>query len=430
MNGVELAVTIMGVLILVCFSSVLVVAETALTRVSRIHVRYLAERKVRGAGRLERILEDSRRFLVPLMILKVSAQIASASLATWPAIELTGNAAAGVLVATALAVLLICVLGELVPRAVASLNIERLALASAGPAIVVGQVMRPLTSLFELIARAILFLTGKKGSALEGITLGEDERRALVNAAGEHDEIEEEEKEMIHSVFEFSDTVVREVMVPRPDMITISADATVMEAVALIIECGYSRIPVYEDELDKIAGILYAKDLMGHLSDGDINREVGSLLREAFIIPETKVLSQLLKELQQRKVHIAIVVDEYGTVAGLATIEDLIEEIVGEILDEFDREEDLVEKIGERRFRVDARINLEELNERLDIDLPDEGGVDSVGGLVLKVLGHVPAPGEAFTYNRIVITVEKLRNNRISEVMVEVLPQGEPGHGS
>ena len=171
--------------------------------------------------------------------------------------------------------------------------------------------------------------------------------------------------------------------------------------------------------------MLYAKDLMSQLQEGKLDHQIRGLAREAFIIPETKVLSDLLKELQRRKVHIAIVVDEYGTVAGLVTIEDLLEEIVGEIFDEFDREVDLFEKIGEKRYRVDARLNLEELTEILQIDLPAEEGVDSVGGLVLKVLGHVPIPGESLVYNGMAVKVEKLRNNRISKVLIELLPRGE-----
>jgi len=201
--------------------------------------------------------------------------------------------------------------------------------------------------------------------------------------------------------------------------VTLPAEASVKDAVMFTIKRGYSRIPVYAEEIDNVVGILYAKDLLRHLKEGKLERQVRELVRPAIFIPETKVLSDLLKDFQKRKVHIAIVIDEYGTVVGLVTIEDLLEEIVGEIFDEFDREVSLIDRIAEGRYRVDARMNLEELNEVLDLDLPEEEDVDSVGGLVLKVLGHVPTEGEAFVYNGITVKVEKLRNNRISKVLME-----------
>jgi CBS domain containing-hemolysin-like protein len=249
----------------------------------------------------------------------------------------------------------------------------------------------------------------------------------MVTAAEEHDIIEMEEKDMIHSVFEFSDTMVREVMVPRPDMVALPATATVKDALNVTIEHGYSRIPVYGSNLDEILGILYAKDLIQYLQTSELDKPVSQVVRDAFIIPETKILSDLLRELRKRKVHIAIVVDEYGTVVGLVTIEDLLEEIVGEIFDEFDREINLVEKVEENRYRVDARVNLDDLNEILQIDLPDEEDVDTVGGLVLKVLGHLPIPGETLTYNGVAIRVEKVRSNRITKVLFDILPPAPEG---
>jgi CBS domain containing-hemolysin-like protein len=248
-----------------------------------------------------------------------------------------------------------------------------------------------------------------------------------VTAAEEHDIIEMEETDMIHSVFEFSDTMVREVMVPRPDMVALPATATVKDALNVTIEHGFSRIPVYGSNLDEMLGILYAKDLIQYLQTGELDKPVSQVVRDAFIIPETKILSDLLRELRKRKVHIAIVVDEYGTVVGLVTIEDLLEEIVGEIFDEFDREINLVEKVDENRYRVDARVNLDDLNEILQIDLPDEEDVDTVGGLVLKVLGHLPVPGETLTYNGVAIRVEKVRNNRITKVLLDILQPAPEG---
>jgi putative hemolysin len=193
------------------------------------------------------------------------------------------------------------------------------------------------------------------------------------------------------------------------------------------MEYGHSRIPVYMGELDNIAGVLYAKDLMAHLLEDKLDHPIKDILRKAIVIPETKVLSELLNDLKKRKVHMSIVVDEYGTVVGLVTIEDLLEEIVGEIFDEYDLEVNLVEKIDDRHYRVDARMNLEDLSEILPVDIPGPADIDSVGGLVLKVLGHLPIAGETFVYNGISVKVEKLRNNRITKVALEFLDE-KTGH--
>jgi CBS domain containing-hemolysin-like protein len=280
-------------------------------------------------------------------------------------------------------------------------------------------VLRPVARACEWIARNILRGLGVETKEREELVREEGEIKALVSAAEEHDVIEEEEKEMIHSVFEFSDTLVREVMVPRPDMVTLPAEASVNDAIRLTINRGYSRIPVYKKEIDNVVGVLYAKDLLKQLQEGKLGHHISEIMRPAIFIPETKVLSDLLKDFQKSKVHIALVIDEYGTVVGLVTIEDLLEEIVGEIFDEFDREVSLLDKLPDGRYRVDARMNLEDLCEILELDLPAEEDVDSVGGLVLKVLGHVPAEGETFVYNGISMKVEKLRNNRISKILME-----------
>jgi putative hemolysin len=419
-----LAATVTGIIalvILIGMAAYFAASETALMRVSRIRVRYLVEKKQKGADKLEKLIEDPDRFLPPLLLMMLVVQLLSASLATWITTRLTGSPGIGVLVGTAVITSFMFVFGELVPKAAASHNSERVALRVTRNISLTSRLLRPVALLFEWVARGVLRIFRFDASAREGIVREEGEIKALVSAAEEDDVIEEEEKEMIHSVFEFSDTLVREVMVPRPDMETLPAEATVLDAMVLTIDHGYSRIPVYDNELDNIVGVLYAKDLLKHLKEGKLDHQVRDLVREAIFIPETKVLSDLLKDFKSRRVHIALVIDEYGTVVGLVTIEDLLEEIVGEIFDEFDREISLIEKLPDGRFRVDARMNLDDLDEVLQLDLPDEEDVDSVGGLVLKVLGHVPSPGETFVYNGVSVKVEKLRQNRISKVLMELV---------
>lgn len=415
--------------LLIGAAAYLAASETALMRVSRIRVRYLVEKKERKAEKLQGMVEDPDSFLPSLLLMVLVVQMTAASLATWLATRLTNNAGIGVAVGTAVISAFMFVFGELVPKATASHNSERVALGVTGPISILSRLLRPLAMLFQKIAGGVLRLIGKGEIVKEGLVTEEGEIMALVSAAEEHDVIEEEERDMISSVFEFGDTMAREVMVPRPDMVTLPAEATVSDALLAVVEHGYSRIPVFEEDLDNIIGVLYAKDLLQYLRAGKTDEEVRGLAREAHFIPETKVLSDLLKDLQKRKVHMAIVIDEYGTVVGLVTIEDLLEEIVGEIFDEYDPEIDLVEKTGPNRFRVNARLNLEDLNDMLGLRIPEEEDVDSLGGLVLKVLGHVPEPGESFVYNGVAIKVEQIRNNRIARVMLELLQERtEEGH--
>lgn len=421
MTVILVSVTLVVLLVIAAY---LAASETSLMRVSRIRVRYLVENEVARADKLERLVENPGYFLPSLLLMILVVQLTTASLATWMVTRLTNNAGVGVAAGTAVATAFMFVFGELIPKASASHNSERMALRVTRPITLLSKFLHPLAVLFEYIANGVLRLFHRKGLTTEMIVTDEGEIKAMVSAAGEYDVIEEEEKEMIHSVFEFGDTMVREVMVPRPDMVTLPHDAAVKDALALAIKHGYSRIPVHGDNLDDIVGVIYAKDLMKYLQKGNVDHGIEEIVRDAYVIPETKNLSELLRELRERKVHMSIVVDEYGTVAGLVTIEDLLEEIVGEIFDEFDLEVKLVDQVASNRFQVDARVNIDDINEKLGIKLPEEGDVGTVGGLILKILGHLPVPGETFVYNGVAIKVEKLRNNRISKVSMELINSG------
>jgi CBS domain containing-hemolysin-like protein len=236
--------------------------------------------------------------------------------------------------------------------------------------------------------------------------------------------IEESERAMIHSIFELGDTIVREIMVPRPDMVMVSADDSLREVLDVMLRAGHSRIPVYRDDRDRIVGLVYAKDVLRRLhTGGDEEGPWGDMLREPHFVPELKTVDDLLREMQTRKFHLAIVVDEYGATAGLVTIEDILEEIVGEIVDEYDREEALVEEIDADLWRVDARLPVDELNELLSSALPDEEW-DTVGGLLFGMLGHVPAPGERVEADTVRLTAERVKGRRIAKVIVERIPEG------
>jgi CBS domain containing-hemolysin-like protein len=229
--------------------------------------------------------------------------------------------------------------------------------------------------------------------------------------------IEEEEKELIHSIFEFGDTLVREVMVPRPDMVAAPIDAQVEIVLDLILRRGFSRIPVYRETIDDIVGVAYAKDLLRHLHAGKRDVELEKIMRPAFFVPETKKCADLLREMQQRRIHIAIVLDEYGATAGLVTIEDLLEELVGEIADEYDREEPEIVPLPDGSYRVDGRVSVDDLSDLLDVELPNEEW-DTVGGLMYGLLGAVPTQGETVAFDGLSFTAEQVQGRRIAKVLV------------
>ena len=249
----------------------------------------------------------------------------------------------------------------------------------------------------------------------KGPFVTEEEILALAEEAAEHAVIEESERDLIESIIDFGDTVVREIMVPRPDVISVGSDATVSEVVEVAIAKGLSRIPVYGESSDDVTGIVYVKDAYAMERTGHGDRPVAEVARPVHFVPETKRVAELLTEMQTRKTHISVAIDEYGGTAGLVTLEDLLEELVGEIHDEFDDEEDDVERLSDDEFLVNATINVGDINEELDVELP-EGSWDSVGGLVFGTLGRVPVPGDVVEFNGSRVVVERVDGRRVSRV--------------
>jgi CBS domain containing-hemolysin-like protein len=263
----------------------------------------------------------------------------------------------------------------------------------------------------------------------QGPFVTEEDLRAMAEVASEEESIEEVEKELIHSIFEFGDTLVREVMVPRPDMVAAPLESGLRTVLDLMLKHGYSRIPVYRENIDDIMGVVYAKDVLRHLHAGKENVPLENLMREAYFVPETKKVAELLREMQARRVHIAIVLDEYGSVAGLVTIEDLLEELVGEIADEYDREEPQIEPVDDKTYRVNGRLTIDEVNELLDVELPHDEW-DTVAGLMYGLLGAVPTQGETVTYDNLEFTAEKVQGRRIAKVLIKRRVEEGSGEGS
>ncbi|HEX2047607.1 MAG TPA: hemolysin family protein [Acidimicrobiales bacterium] len=407
---------LVAVLGLISTAAFLAMAETSLTRTNRVKALTLSEEKRRGANALVRLVEHPERFLNPVLLLVLLCHLVAATLVGVLAERLFGPV--GVAVATAVEVVVVFVFAESVPKTFAVQHPDRAALITA-------PVISAITSFppIRLLARALIGLTNVivPGRGLkEGPYVSEQELLALADVAVEEEVIEREERQLIHSIIEFGDTVVREVMIPRPDMLAIDARTTVNDAMEVVMAAGYSRIPVYEQGIDDILGLLYTKDLMRAVRDKKSEDQVRELVRPANFVPETKRVAELLPEMQKQKSHMAIVVDEHGGTAGLVTLEDLIEELVGEIVDEYDVEEPPIEPLPGGDVRVNARMPIDELNELLDAEFP-EGDYDTVGGLVYYLLGHVPAEGETVDYDGRRLRAERVQGRRIGRVRISKL---------
>jgi putative hemolysin len=311
------------------------------------------------------------------------------------------------------------VFGELVPKTLALSRPEAFALALAVPVDLLGRLLHPIVVLLTRTTDAIARVAGADVSAEQKISA--DELRLIVERGGEQGVLEAEEEQMINAVIELGDHRVHEVMVPRVAMASLPSGASLEQAIDLVVEVGHSRIPVYHDSIDEIVGILYAKDLLPYLKpDAGPRPALRKLLRPPVLVPESMTVDDLLHEFQRRKVHIAIVLDEYGGTAGLVTIEDLLEEIVGEIQDEYDVEEPMVVRVSENEARVDGRADVDELAELFDSDLKlgDEEEYDTVGGLIYHRIGGVPAPGDTVDVDGLRLTVETTDGRRVGKVLV------------
>jgi len=413
----DIALVVSAVL-LVAGAGVLAGLEVAVSRVSRVRVEELVREERPGAQRLQKVLAEPPRYLNLLLLLRVAAEIAAVSLAT---VLLAARIDVGwraVVIATVVMTLVSYVFIGVAPRTIGRQQAESVALRGSGLVLALAKVFGPLPRLLILVGNA---LTPGKGFR-EGPFASEAELRDLVDLAEKGKVIEHGEREMIHGVFELGDTLVREVMVPRPDIVFIEKDRTVRQALALALRSGFSRIPVIGENSDDVLGIAYLKDLVRRQQElGDAAGRVPVLeaARPAPFVPDSKAADELLREMQARRTHVAIVVDEYGGTAGLVTIEDILEEIVGEITDEYDRELPPVEQIDEESYRVTARLPVDDLAQLFDVEL-DVEDVETVGGLLAHVLGRVAIPGSTAQIGGLVLKAERAagRRNQIGTVVV------------
>jgi len=404
-------VLLVVVVVLVLVAALLAVAETAITRMTRGRAASLAESDHRNGRRVQRIVEHLERDLNAVYLAVNIVQTVQAALVGVLAGRLFGPLGVGI--GIILNVVVLFTLAEAAPKTWALQHTDRAALSTAPLVELVGRVLRLPARMLIGIANVILPGKGLK----KGPFVTEEEILALAEEAAEAAVIEQSERELIESIIDFGDTVVREIMVPRPDVVAIGSSATVTDAVVLSMETGRSRFPVYGESSDDVLGMLYAKDAYEMERSGDGTLPVLGAARPVLFVPETKRVAELLTEMQARNTHVAVAVDEYGGTAGLVTLEDLLEELVGEIHDEFDEEAVDVEAVGDDGYLVNATLNVGEVNERLGLALP-EGTWDSIGGLVFGTLGRVPSAGDVVELGGVTITVERVDGRRVASVLL------------
>jgi CBS domain containing-hemolysin-like protein len=406
-----MAVAIFVILIILAYFAV---AETALNRISRIKAQAIADsRGTKAAHSLLRLVTHPERFITPLLVTVTILQMGQAFLTTLLANDLFGGW--GVAVGFVLNVIVFFVLTEAVPKTWAVLTAERAALLTA-------RATEWLVSFppLRLISRALIVFTNVlvPGKGLkEGPFVSEQELLGIVGVAADDEVIEHEERQLIESIIEFGDTVVREVMVPRPDMLMVDNDATVTAALDSAIANGVSRLPVQGSDGDDIVGLAYTKDLIRVEREGRGDEPVLDLARKVRFVPENMPVSRLMREMQREKFHLAIVADEYGGIAGLVTLEDCLEELVGEIVDEYDVEVVDIERLPSGDYLVDGGTPVEDINELLDVTMPNEDW-DTVGGFIFSTLEHVPEVGEAIDHEGWRFLVDEMDGRRIRVVRI------------
>ncbi|MFW5638619.1 MAG: hemolysin family protein [Methanoculleus sp.] len=417
-------VTIEIILFFIClllsgfFSS----SEVALISITRAKVHALLSQGRKGAEALDILKRSTDTVLITILIGNNIANIAAASLATAIAIGIYGDVGIGI--ATGVTVILMLIFGEIGPKMYASRHIEELALRVSRPILYLSKAIYPVLWISDHIKQQFAF---RPGVTEQVVT--EEEIKEWIDVGEEEGTIEEQEREMLYSVLRFGDTTVREVMTPRVDAIMIGDTSTLENALSIFNETGFSRIPVYHEQIDNVIGLLNVKDIFAAAFRQQMDVTIKELMYEPCFVPESKKIDELLKELQVKKQHMAVVLDEYGSFAGIVTVEDMLEELVGEIMDEFDEEEPEVQQIEEGVYLVDARAWVGHLNKNLNLDLPLTDSYETLGGLVIDRLGYIPRRGEVakIEESNIELIVMQMRGRRIVKVKMITSGGGEPG---
>jgi putative hemolysin len=441
----DVVLQLLVVLVLVAIEAVFVAAEIALVTLRHSRIEQLIDEGHRNARRVKRLVEDPARFLAVAQIgvtfvgflasayaaVNLAERLARVIAGVGPLKDYSGGLA--VLIVTMLLAAFTIVFGELVPKTFALAYPDRVALTLAGPLDFVGRIFSPLVRLLTWLTRKIA--GGFGAGVARQAQINTEELKLIVERGGETGVLEAEEEQMISAVIELGERRVHEVMVPRTEMTALAVTTTIDDAIDTFIREGHSRIPVYKKEIDEIVGVLYAKDLLPFLKGGVQKPDLRKLLRAPLFVPESMLVDDLLHKLQGRRVHLAIVLDEYGGTAGMVTIEDLLEEIVGDIQDEYDTEEPLTVRISDDEARVDGRASVEDLAELFDIELgelADADEYDTVGGLIYHRIGGVPRPGDRVDLPEqgLTLTVEVTDGRRVGKVLAVRRGVGDSDKGA
>lgn len=400
--------------VLLMLSAFFSMSETALMSVSKIRIRYMVDEGQKGAKLLQKLIENPSKLLGAILIGNNVVNIGASAIATSLATKIIGGES-GVAIATGAMTVLVLIFGEITPKSVAKQNAEKVSLAICKPINLLVIILKPFVIIFTSISSLFIRILGGDPKETEPF-ITEEELKTMVDVSEEEGVLEDVEKEMIFNVFDFVDAQVKDVMIQRVDIIAIDKDATYEEVKDVIREEQFSRIPVYDDTIDNIVGILNVKDLI--LKDNiEENFNVLDYTREPFYTFEFKKIKEVLNEMKKSRNHLAIVLDEYGGTVGIITIEDLIEEIFGDIEDEYDEHTEMVEKIKEDEYVVDGSAKIDDIIELIGITV-ESSELDSVGGLIIEELGRIPEEQEVVEINNIKFIVEDVEKNRIKKIRI------------
>ncbi len=403
---------IAALIVLLLFSGFFSASETALMTLSKIRLRQMVNEEIKGAKTVQTLVEDSNKLLGSILVGNNIVNIGASALATSLSIKYFGDTGVGI--ATGVMTLLVLVFGEITPKSLAIEKSEKISLKVAKILLVITIILGPIVKLLMFFTNFFIkMLGGKINSKQPFIT--EEELKTIVSVSHEEGVLESEEKDMIYNVVEFGDYNAEEVMIPRIDMVAVDEKCLLDEIIEIFKKEQFSRIPVYEGTIDNIIGILNIKDLI--FLDKNDNFDINKYIRKPYFTYEFKLITELFSEMRSKRVHMAIVLDEYGGTAGIITIEDLVEEIVGDIRDEYEGREHEIEFISENEFIVYGSTKLDDVNEILGIDIQSED-FDSLGGFILGELGRLPDKGETIQYSSIKFIVEKVDKNRIEEIRI------------
>ena len=417
---VEILLFVICVLLTAFFSS----SEVALISITRAKVRTLVNEGLPGSDAVAALKESPEHLLITILIGNTVVTTASASIATAVAIQMFGDMGVGI--ATGFVVIMLLVFGEIGPKIYAARASDSFALTIAPLILFLSRIFTPVIWFVERISPR--FGIGKE---IAEPSLTEEEIKEWIDVGKEDGTIEQAEQDMLYSVLEFADTTAREIMTPRVDVIAMEDTVSFEEAIRIFNEAGFSRIPVYHDQIDNITGILNVKDVFSAMVSHRKDSTIKEVMYDPMFVPETKKIDDLLKELQVHRVQMAIVIDEYSSFVGIATVEDILEELVGDIMDEYDKEEPDIQNISEGVFVVDAQMWVEDINERMEIDLPVDESYETVGGLIIDRLGHIPLhPGEKVEINegKITLAVMQMHGRRIVKVKIVIHPSAGNDH--